>query len=218
MKQLAMSKRIARNVSIIPTTAGERVLNMASCLMKRSFTALSLVCLLGCGSDDSPISQAAPQPTMTSAATDPEISCRALTVDDQKVLEAHRIRLRELGRGSANPMRAPELDAAWTRWISMVPTNTAQVQSDVSAFGIGLGDELVRLLEFTWQYCSDQYGEGLAVVALPGRGDVTIFPEDFVAKRYERSEGRFFAEAMKQIGEANRRMRAEWDAAGSRPN
>ena len=128
---------------------------------------------------------------------DPKISCRSLTDEEQGVLLSHRTRLRDLVGDSAEPITASELDAAWSRWQSSA---SIQTNLDVSAFGIGLGDELVRLLGFTWQHCTDAYGDGLAVIALPGKADVTVYPEDFVSKRHERSEGAFFGEAIKQIG------------------
>jgi Domain of unknown function (DUF3806) len=72
------------------------------------------------------------------------------------------------------------------------------------------GGELVEVLGFQWVIATDEYGTDLAVLARPGRGDVTIFPADFVAKRYERREAPFLVTAFAETSEHLRRIAAEW--------
>lgn len=76
--------------------------------------------------------------------------------------------------------------------------------------GVAFGAHLVKSLGYEWGYGADEWGEGLAVRARPGRGDVTIFPIDFVAKRYERRESPFLVDALAQIADTLRQVGEDW--------
>ena len=80
----------------------------------------------------------------------------------------------------------------------------------IFAVGVFLGAKLVDELGFQWTVATDDYGRELAVQARPGRGDVTIFPMDFVAKRYERGESYFLVDAIAQIRESLKEIAREW--------
>ena len=80
----------------------------------------------------------------------------------------------------------------------------------IMAVGTAFGDSLVKELGFGWMIATDDYGTELAVLARPGRGDVTIFPNDFVSKRYERGETPFLVDALTDIRETLREIAAEW--------
>jgi hypothetical protein len=76
--------------------------------------------------------------------------------------------------------------------------------------GVALGSWLVQELGFRWAVATDEFGTDLAVVARRGRGDVTIYPTDFVSKRLERGEPRFFVDAFNDINRELERIAAEW--------
>jgi len=52
---------------------------------------------------------------------------------------------------------------------------------------------------FEWTIAADDQGTDLAVRALPGRGDVLVYPANFVAKRWERRESNFLAACFQAI-------------------
>jgi hypothetical protein len=65
---------------------------------------------------------------------------------------------------------------------------------------------------FEWTIAADDHGTDLAVRALPGRGDVLVYPANFVAKRWERRESNFLAASFQAI-----RENVAGIAAGSAP-
>ena len=66
----------------------------------------------------------------------------------------------------------------------------------INAFGAAFGHILVRDHEFQWLIAEDSYGTDLAVVALRGTADVTVFPADLIAKRYATRERGFLVAAV----------------------
>ncbi len=101
------------------------------------------------------------------------------------------------------------LDRAFENYLASggEPSGTNDV---VQIVGIVFGVELVERLGFQWVIATDDYGTDLAVLARPGRGDVTIFPADFVAKRFERREAPFLVAAFAEISQQLREIAAEW--------
>ena len=105
------------------------------------------------------------------------------------------------------------LDAAWKAWISTAPTDTAEINQAINCIGISFGSLLVRTGEFAWCIASDDWGTDLAVRALPDRGNVLVYPADFVSKRWESRTTDFLTDALSQIIEHVSRTRQDWDAA-----
>lgn len=101
------------------------------------------------------------------------------------------------------------LDRAFVNFLTDDRTPD-EVNELLNAVGVALGSELVERLEFDWVIGADDYGTGLAVLARPGRGDAAIFPQDFVAKRYERREAPFLVDAVDQIRGELRKIAADW--------
>ncbi len=105
------------------------------------------------------------------------------------------------------------LDAAWSSWMATVPTNTEEINHTVNCIGIPFGSLLVQTGEFTWCIAADDWGTDLAVRALPDRGDVLVYPADFVSKRWESRTTDFLKDTFGQIMEHVSSTRQEWDAA-----
>lgn len=61
----------------------------------------------------------------------------------------------------------------------------------INAFGAALGHILVRDHGFQWLIAEDSQGTDLAIVALRGTADVTVFPANLIAKRYAVKEQGF---------------------------
>src|SRR5689334_14830583 len=83
------------------------------------------------------------------------------------------------------------LDRAFAAWSTSEPTETDLVNAVINYVGIAFGQALVDGIELSWVVATDQQGSELAVYGFPGRGDVLVYPANFVAKRWERRETNF---------------------------
>jgi len=105
------------------------------------------------------------------------------------------------------------LDAAWSAWIATDPSGSEDISSAINSVGIPFGAILVEGGVFSWCIATDDYGTDLAVRALPNRGDVLIYPADFVSKRWEERVTDFLVGAYPQIIQHVESLKAEWDEA-----
>jgi hypothetical protein len=101
------------------------------------------------------------------------------------------------------------LDRAFRHYLD-AESDASNANDVVLAVGAAFGLALVEGLEFEWVIVTDDYGTDLAVLARRGRGDVTIFPAEFVAKRYERREAPFLNAAYAEIQQSLRDVATEW--------
>ena len=97
------------------------------------------------------------------------------------------------------PLTLEALDRAFAAWMPRAANDTVQVNAAINAVGIQFGQFLVDGAEFEWIIATDNCGTDLAIRALPGRGDVLVYPANFVAKRWERRESNFLAVCFKAI-------------------
>jgi len=101
------------------------------------------------------------------------------------------------------------LDRAFAKYLTFGAEPT-EANGVVLAVGAAFGARLVEDLGFRWAIATDDYGTDLAVLARPGRGNVTIFPANFVAKRYERREAPFLVNAIAEIRHHLHEIAEEW--------
>jgi hypothetical protein len=101
------------------------------------------------------------------------------------------------------------MDRAFAAWLSSDPQSAAEINQTINVVGAVLGDALCREAGFAWVIASDEYGTDLAVIALPGEGDVLVYPANFVAKRWERRETGFLAASCKTIAADTKAIAAE---------
>jgi hypothetical protein len=106
------------------------------------------------------------------------------------------------------------LDRAFEEYLASSGGEPSDANEVVQAVGAVFGAELVEGLGFQWVIATDDYGTDLAVLARPGRGDVAIFPAEFVAKRYECREAPFLVTAFAEISRHLREIAAEWGESG----
>jgi len=114
-----------------------------------------------------------------------------------------------------NPLALAPLDRAFAKWIETIGSESPDgdsVNSVINCVGIAFGRALVDGLGFQWVIVTDEQGTDLAVHALPGRGDVLLFPANFVAKRWERRETDFLEDAFRRIAGDVGRIAEEWRA------
>jgi hypothetical protein len=97
------------------------------------------------------------------------------------------------------PLTLGALDRAFAAWLDSDVTDPEQVNSAINVVGAAFGDSLVKGLGLRWVIVTDAGGSELAVHGLPGQGDVLVFPQNFVAKRWEKRETFFLVPSYKQI-------------------
>jgi hypothetical protein len=76
--------------------------------------------------------------------------------------------------------------------------------------GIAFGQVLVDKVGLQWVVATDEYGTEFAVHGLPNRGDVLVYPANFVAKRWERRESNFLEDALQRIAHDVQKVASEW--------
>lgn len=117
---------------------------------------------------------------------------------------------------SQAPLDLPSLaslDDAFEAFVNMGDAANARANDVVLAVGAAFGEHLVRTLGFEWRIATDEWGTDIAVLARPGRGDITIFPTDYVAKRWERREPRFLVASVGPILQTLQESAKAWGDA-----
>ncbi|MDP1588227.1 MAG: DUF3806 domain-containing protein [Prosthecobacter sp.] len=102
------------------------------------------------------------------------------------------------------------LDEAWTAWMATSQSDADEINHAINCIGIPFGSLLISTGEFAWCIASDDWGTDLAVRALPDRGDVLVYPADFVSKRWESRTTDFLVAAFPQIMEHVSQLRQKW--------
>jgi uncharacterized protein DUF3806 len=110
---------------------------------------------------------------------------------------------------AGRPVTLESMDRAFAAWLASGPQSAAEINETINVVGAVLGDVLCREAGFAWVIASDEYGTDLAVRALPGQGDVLVYPANFVAKRWERRETGFLANSCKAIAADTKAIAAE---------
>jgi len=94
---------------------------------------------------------------------------------------------------------AQSLDDLWVAWKESRVADATATDSFLNCFGVGFGQLLVDDLGFEWTYLEDEYGNDLAVRALPGIADTRVAPLHFVLKRWESGQERYVVDAISEI-------------------
>jgi Domain of unknown function (DUF3806) len=103
-----------------------------------------------------------------------------------------------------------QLDDVFVDFISLGDAANERANSFVLSVGAAFGEHLVRSLGFAWCIATDDWGTDIAVRARPDRGDITIFPTNFVAKRWESKDAPFLVYSRQQISESLAASAREW--------
>lgn len=90
-------------------------------------------------------------------------------------------------------LSAAKLDAVWAALLSEEP---ADPNPAINMVGLAFGQLLADRLGLSWVALTDQDGTEIAV---RGRSDFTVFPTNFIAKRYAGRETNFIASAYDEI-------------------
>jgi hypothetical protein len=106
------------------------------------------------------------------------------------------------------PVTLEVLDRAFDSWLSQRVQDGLQINAAINIVGMRFGQFLVDRAGFRWVVATQDGHSDLAVLALPGEGDVLAFPANFVAKRWERGESNFLVAAFDAMREQVQRIRA----------
>ncbi len=117
-------------------------------------------------------------------------------------LEGARLFIAAMSPADAGrPVTLEALDRAFAAWLPQAGDDVTRINATINVVGTQFGEFLVDRAGFEWTIAADDQGTDLAVRALPGRGDVLVYPANFVAKRSERRESNFLAAAFQAIRE-----------------
>jgi Domain of unknown function (DUF3806) len=108
------------------------------------------------------------------------------------------------------PMDAAVLDRTYAVWLATDETNTDRINQVINAIEIAFGQLLVNAAGFAWVVASDQYGTEMALLALPGKGDVLVYPTNMVANRWQSRETGFLAPLFGVVSQQVRDVQANW--------
>ena len=95
-----------------------------------------------------------------------------------------------LGESMSAEKLLAQLDSAYLKWYESDERKTEDPNPIINAFGLTFGQHLCDQCNLGWVVVRDENGTDIAVHGQIG--DILLFPTNFVAKRYERSETGFF--------------------------
>jgi hypothetical protein len=102
------------------------------------------------------------------------------------------------------------LDRAFAAWLASQSHHVDMINSIINYVGIAFGQSLVDGIGLQWVVATDKDGSELAVYGLPGRGDVLVYPANFVAKRWEQRETDFLEDGYQKIARDVRDVSERW--------
>lgn len=102
---------------------------------------------------------------------------------------------------AGQPLTLAALDRAFAAWLGTETADNQLVNGVIHCVGVAFGQFLADGVGLAWVIASDENGSDLAVYGLPGKGDVLVYPANFVAKRWERRETNFLETSYQQIAE-----------------
>lgn len=114
---------------------------------------------------------------------------------------------------SGQALTLSALDRAFAAWVATEPAEIDLINAVINYVGIAFGQALVDGMKLQWVIATDEQGSDLAVYGLPGRGDVLVYPANFVAKRWERHEVSFLEKAYQQMGQDIRGIFRKWQSS-----
>ena len=120
-------------------------------------------------------------------------------------VENVRSTLGELGIEPGGRLTPEALDELWAAFLELEHDDP---NVPINLVGLAFGELLVERLQVAWAVVSDEHGTEIAV---RGASDFTVFPTNFVAKRWERRETGFLAPAFEELARTIGELRAGRD-------
>lgn len=69
----------------------------------------------------------------------------------------------------------------------------------MNGLGVAFGDHLIAAKPFEWVVLADDYGISIGVAAFRDKGNLSVDPFNFVAKRWDRKEAPFLESGFNAI-------------------
>jgi hypothetical protein len=107
------------------------------------------------------------------------------------------------------PVTLGALDTAFSAFLDSKPTDPDTINAIINVVGITFGQFLIDGLALRWVIATNEEGSDLAAYGSPDRGDVLIYPANFIAKRWERRQANFMERSYFQIAEQVRAVGKE---------
>jgi Domain of unknown function (DUF3806) len=114
-------------------------------------------------------------------------------------LAAARTALQEAGLSPDGEINAEALDELWALFRSELENPNEAI----NLVGLAFGQLLVDRFDLEWVTLSDEHGTEIAV---RGPSDFTVFPTNFVAKRYESNDTGFLSPFVSEVARTLRRL------------
>ena len=108
------------------------------------------------------------------------------------------------------PIDAGALDRAYAAWLATGQADGDRINQAINAVGFAFGQLLIDAAGFKWVVATDQYGCEMALLALPGKGDVLVYPANMVAKRWQSRATGFLVPLFKVVTQQVRDVQANW--------
>jgi Domain of unknown function (DUF3806) len=102
------------------------------------------------------------------------------------------------------------LDRTYAGWFATKESNTDRINAVINSIGFALGQLLVEKSGFRWVVATDEYGCEMAILALPGRGDVLVYPPNLIVKRWQSGEKSFIEHLFQSISAQVRDVESSW--------
>jgi len=112
---------------------------------------------------------------------------------------AARTAQKEAGLSQDDELSAEALDVLWVR----LSEELEDPNEAINLVGLAFGQLLVERFGLEWVVLSDKHGTEIAV---RGPSNFTVFPTNFVAKRYESGDTGFLAPFAEEVGKTLQRL------------
>lgn len=132
----------------------------------------------------------------------------------QTQLENAQTFVRTWAPDASSALSLAALDRAWAAWLASEPAGGDAINPVINCVGVAFGQALVDGIGLQWVIATDEHGSELAVYGLPNRGDVLVYPANFVVKRWERRETNFLEDAYRRIADDVSAVARDWGASG----
>jgi hypothetical protein len=122
--------------------------------------------------------------------TDVAEKVEPLNEAEQDWVVANVAEAKQLLDGNVSPETLDDL------WAALLRDDPADPNPAINLVGLALGQLLVDRLGLSWVALTDEHGTEIAV---RGRANFTVFPTNFIAKRYPGRETNFIAPAYQEM-------------------
>lgn len=108
------------------------------------------------------------------------------------------------------PLDPDVLDRTYAAWLATGEANGDRINHAINAIGFAFGQLLIDAAGFHWVVATDHFGSEVGLRALPGKGDLLVYPANMVAKRWQQRETMFLRPIFEVVTKQVRDVQASW--------